>query len=577
MPQTPATSAAAPLDRGPIRSRLWSVALIVLGLSALLLFARLGERSLWGQEGRWSEVAREMRLSGNYFWPTINGKVYFDKPLLTYWLMVGASHLTGDVSEVAARLPSAAAGLLGVALVMMVGGQLYDRRSAVVAGIILTTSYGYIFFSRLASADIETLAGVLGALAIYIYWANQPKSWWVVGLWIIMAVTSLTKGLLGFVLPLLVIGVDSLLQERWQGFKLGFLRGPLGQRMKWLIVHNQWFFTYKTLIGVGLAALIYFIPFVIAQATMDSGVGLQKVFLENVVRFFAPFDHKGPVYLYFYAVFFLMAPWSAFLPAALVHMHCKLQSKSDRFTLIYFWTIFVFFTLSSSRRDYYLLPILPAAAILVARLLSTRWAELSPSVRKLTIVGFLMASVPTVVAGLAVVLPAAIQPSFVRQFPELPNPTIFTIFWALMLVTFVYALLRLRTPRMIVSISVISYLIFFYVFVFAFPAAEAFRGEKTFAQQVRTELKDDFTSLAIYKIIPTDLVFYLSAEQPILSFSDEAALVRWVESNPECWVILRNRDLASFPLQGSVVFRSQTFRWDKPQQPEFDRVLLRIN
>lgn len=111
MPQTPATSAAAPLGRGPIRSRLWSVALIVLGLSALLLFARLGERSLWGQEGRWSEVAREMRLSGNYFWPTINGKVYFDKPLLTYWLVVGASHLTGDVSEVAARLPSAAAGL----------------------------------------------------------------------------------------------------------------------------------------------------------------------------------------------------------------------------------------------------------------------------------------------------------------------------------------------------------------------------------------------------------------------------------------------------------------------------------
>ena len=130
---------------------------------------------------------------------------------------------------------------------------------------------------------------------------------------------------------------------------------------------------------------------------------------------------------------------------------------------------------------------------------------------------------------------------------------------------------------MLASISVISYLIFFYVFIVAFPAAEAFRGEKTFAQHVRAELKDDFTSLAIYKIIPTDLLYYLSAEPPILAFADEAALVRWVESNPEGWVILRNRDLASFPLQGSVVIRSQTFRWENPQQPEFDRVLFRIN
>lgn len=296
-----------------------------------------------------------------------------------------------------------------------------------------------------------------------------------------------------------------------------------------------------------------------------------------MVRFFAPFDHKEPVYLYFYAIFYLMAPWSAFLPAALLHMHSKLQHNSDRFTLIYFWAIYVFFALSGSRRDYYLLPLLPAAAILVARLLSTSWSELSPSVRKLTIVGYFIASVPTVIAGLAVVLPAAIQPSFVTRFPEVPNPTIFTVFWTLMLVTFVYALLRLRTPRMLASISVISYLIFFYVFIFAFPAAEAFRGEKTFAQNVRTELKDDFTSLAIYKISPTDLLYYLSAQQPILSFSDEAALVRWVESKSECWVILRNRDLASFPLQGSVVIRSQFFRWDKPQQPEFDRVLFRIN
>src|SRR5262249_49762572 len=59
-------------------------ALAVLLLAASLFLIKLGDRSLWGSEGRWSEVTREMQLTQNYFWPTINGRVYYDKPLLSY-------------------------------------------------------------------------------------------------------------------------------------------------------------------------------------------------------------------------------------------------------------------------------------------------------------------------------------------------------------------------------------------------------------------------------------------------------------------------------------------------------------
>src|SRR5882757_7413981 len=75
----------------------------VLVLTAMLYFTRLGARALWSSEFRWAEIAREMMRTGNYFWPTINGHLYYDKPLGSYWLVVMAAPLTGGLNEAAAR------------------------------------------------------------------------------------------------------------------------------------------------------------------------------------------------------------------------------------------------------------------------------------------------------------------------------------------------------------------------------------------------------------------------------------------------------------------------------------------
>src|SRR5271168_2481108 len=83
----------------------------VLILTAILFFARLGARALWSSEFRWAEIAREMLVTHNYFWPTINGHVYYDKPLGSYWLVVMCARLTGGLNEAATRLPCAIAGL----------------------------------------------------------------------------------------------------------------------------------------------------------------------------------------------------------------------------------------------------------------------------------------------------------------------------------------------------------------------------------------------------------------------------------------------------------------------------------
>jgi 4-amino-4-deoxy-L-arabinose transferase-like glycosyltransferase len=178
-----------------------------LALTALLFLARLGVRALWASEFRWGEIAREMLLTHDYFWPTLNGHVYYDKPLGSYWLVIAATWLTGGMNEAAARLPSAFAGLLAVGLLILLGRRLYDLRTAVIAAIILATSFSFVFFSRHADADVETITGELAALLLF--WRNQDRApgWWLAGLWSLMALTSLTKGLLGFVLPTMIIGV----------------------------------------------------------------------------------------------------------------------------------------------------------------------------------------------------------------------------------------------------------------------------------------------------------------------------------------------------------------------------------
>ena len=183
-----------------------------------------------------------------------------------------------------------------------------------------------------------------------------------------------------------------------------------------------------------IAALIYLLPFAASLLVTKSNLGLFMVLRENVLRFVEPFDHEGPIYLYAYTIFVLTAPWCLFLPAALVHAHSsKPPGQSDRFVLAYFWATFIFFTLSGSRRDYYLLPILPAAAICSRAVVRFNAGNLEP-VGALAGCREAMSSVPSIVlltvvaTGITAFLPS---PRFgaVNQLPALLEQSVWFGFW----------------------------------------------------------------------------------------------------------------------------------------------------
>jgi 4-amino-4-deoxy-L-arabinose transferase-like glycosyltransferase len=569
-------TAVAKQNECELRGRCGAV--VVLLLTATLYFVRLGARVLWASEFRWAEIAREMLLTHDYFWPTINRRVYFDKPLGSYWLVLASTWITGGMDEAATRIPSAVAGLLAVALLMLLARRLYDLRTGVAAGFILATSFSFAFWARSASADIETVAGELAALVIFTENKNRA-GWWVVPLWFVMALTSLMKGLLGFALPLLVIGVYSCVADGWLELKRRLDHGPLVSRIRRLIEQNRWFFNWRTAIAVPLAGIVYFAPFAVSYAGTGSARGMYMVYRENVERYFVPFDHRGPIYLYVYTIFGLMAPWSAFLPAALVHAHARAEAagtelRSSRFVLAFFWTTFAFFTFSGSRRSYYILPILPAASILVARIFVVTEKELTESTRFLLKVGF--GAVFSVLALSAVVLlpPRLLLPMPYSLLPMLPQPGIFAACWIVSMGTAAYVFIRYSRGRILLSVSVLSYLILSYLFILAMPAGDKWRGEKPFAEATRRLIDGHPAELASFKTQPP--VFYLGLAEPVPEYETLAELESAIRRGPIKWVILRRRDIRALDLPAHEAAFEPSYAWDTREHRLNALVLMRL-
>ncbi len=551
----------------------------VLIFAAILFFARLGARALWSSEFRWAEIAREMLVTHNYFWPTINGHVYYDKPLGSYWLVIFSTPFTGGLNEAATRLPCAIAGLLAVAILLLLVRRLYDARTGLLAGVILATSFSFVFYSRHASADVETLTGELAALLLFNHNEERGGGLWVVGLWLIMAATSLTKGLLGFVLPLLVIGVYSCLRDGGGRFIEPIFRGSLVDRIRWLIERNRWFFNWYTVVGIALGALVYYLPFEISSRLMGSQKGLEMVYRENVVRFFHPFDHRGPIYLYVYVIFALMAPWSALLPAALVETHSLRHAgaepaRADRFALVYFWATFIFFTVSGSRRSYYILPILPAAAILVARTLAYPGELRSMIARRLLTIGYAIVAFGAI-AGIVLLIPAwAILPSPYDALPELPARFAFIVFWLVSIVAVAYVIRKFSPHRVAISVGTIAYLAMVYVFIFAMPAAEAYRGEKPFGYAVLNKIGGSTDRLALYKT--EGPLFYLNPSKPIPEFQSKQDLQDAIAKGSVRWMIVRRRDMPKLDTPTTVQLGEASYPWETDSNYRNKVVLVRV-
>ena len=344
-------------SRSTALSRPWSFPGIAEFLfwtaAVLMLFLNLHIGGLRGSEGRWADVVRTMFLTGDFLHPMINFEPYFDKPLFSYWLIAaGSMFCGGEVSELLIRIPSALAGLVTLWATRMIAVRFAGKTTGIFAGWILLTVYSFAFWGRLGEADMLNLA--FGTLAVGWYVLKREENSFSVYLifGLLCAVGGQTKGLSAIAVPVLAVLADLAVSRRWKQHFNG------------------------KIVAAGMISLaVYLVPFLLAALKKDySDNGLALVFQENIQRFFNSLDHKQPWYAYFIHLPQLFLPWTPFLILALAAgiRHWKTKDENDRWLLISIGLIFLVFSISDSKRVYYILPILPFCAILTARfMLST--------------------------------------------------------------------------------------------------------------------------------------------------------------------------------------------------------------
>jgi 4-amino-4-deoxy-L-arabinose transferase-like glycosyltransferase len=340
------------------RARVAAGALALAAVVALSCFLDLGRPALWDPgESRYAETVREMMLTGDWIAPTLNFGRYYDKPPAFFWLVRGSFAAFGT-SEWAARLPSAVAAVLTIAIVVRFAWRRLGARAALGAGAVLATAIQFVVLARSVRMDM-LLTFLLTATLVQAYalweqrgaddgpsarasWPVDSASW---PLYVFTVVGILVKGPVALILPVGIVAAFLVATRTPPG--LARLRpGP------------------ASLIALGLLALWYLTQGIFAPDYLWTFLW-QHNFGRFVGRALA--GHHEPIWFYLWILPVTFLPWTLFLVGALRHGWRRARRGDRLAVFLLAWIIvpFVFFSASRAKLATYLLPIFPALALLV--------------------------------------------------------------------------------------------------------------------------------------------------------------------------------------------------------------------
>ncbi len=330
----------------------------MLALAAVLAFSwfvTLDYRDLIRpDEGRYAEIAREMLVTGDWMTPRLNGFKYFEKPALQYWATAAAFGTFG-VHEWTARLWAALTGLAGIFMVGFTGARLYGRAAGLYAAAISASCVLYVFVGHLNTLDMGLSFFLCMSVCAFVIAQQDAQSdrgrrAWMLLAWASAALAVLSKGLIGILLPGGALLLYILLQRDWGRLRqLHLLSGVA----LFLAISAPWF------ILVSLANAEFFRFFFIH---------------EHFERFLTKTHGRYQPAWYFIPILLgSMVPWTLTMIPALARSWRAEATRFQpaRFLLIWCAFTFAFFSASGSKLPPYILPMIPALALLMGRYLST--------------------------------------------------------------------------------------------------------------------------------------------------------------------------------------------------------------
>jgi len=341
------------LQKESVSDHTWAVVLlIILAVFGNYLFVST-RTTLWDRdEPRYARTAVEMVESGNYLVPTFNGRIWFDKPPLLYWLMSLPISLAGP-TELACRF----FGVLGTALTCLltffIGKQLLGVKAGLWAMVILASTLMILIVGTTAISDAVLLPFIVAVMAVFAQSISSriPLSHiFVMG--VALGLGMLTKGPIGL-MPIPAI-VTFLL---------------LGRKTRTNTWRDVW------VVGASLAiGFLIFIIWAIPANHVTNGQFLREFVGRHVItRALKPMEHHGGnflLYLPYYLPVVIVAffPWTLHLPGAIsAVVGGRVGGKYGRIFLIS-WVVstFIIMSLAATKLPHYILFIWPALALAVA-------------------------------------------------------------------------------------------------------------------------------------------------------------------------------------------------------------------
>ncbi|MDX8412340.1 MAG: glycosyltransferase family 39 protein [Mariprofundaceae bacterium] len=322
---------------------------LLLGLALVNFLFMLGGHSLWDvDEPNNAVCAREMLAVGNWWVPMFNGDLRFDKPILLYWLMMPAYSLFG-INEFSARLPSAMAITALTGVVWYFTRRLLDARSALIAALLLVSSLHMAVISRAATPDpLLILCVGFTLLALLCVYVENEGGRLLIAAYVAMGIGVLAKGPVAVLMPGLVMGLFLLLMGEWRSWR-----------------RFRPFMGLAIILGIAL-------PWYVTVGVLTGGEWLEGFLLHhNIDRFTQPLQgHRGFPGFYVLTVLLGWFPWSGLLASVLLFGVWRLRGLRQQpmrlFLLCWIVVFLVFFTVARTQLPNYMLPVFPAAAVLMA-------------------------------------------------------------------------------------------------------------------------------------------------------------------------------------------------------------------
>jgi len=514
-----------------VTQKIWfDILLLAIGLGIFYALF-LGSYALVApDEARYAEIAREMLVSGHFITPHLNGVIYLEKPILFYWLEALSIKLFG-LSEWSVRFWPACLAILGALFTYFTGRKVYGRKTGLYAAIILTTSILYFTVGHLITLDMAVAVFITVCLGCFLLGTRATTSGsrrtyiWLAAISAALAV--LTKGLIGFVFPCMIIGLWVVLLNKWRSLKDWHLPSAI---LIFLVIVLPW----HILVQHQNPDFFHF-------------YFIQQQFLRYSTMSASRYE---PSYFYFAETLIGFMPWSVFLLQALKFnwpnfKHWK-RYETEIFFLLWVFSILLFFSFSNSKLIPYITPIFPALALLTARyfsqytiLANIKWLRTK---RKLFVpginIGFILLPLLTLLIGIVLIklphyYPMA-EPKWAHRFLII---LAIILFGSTLIATALYRKKGIQSAFICLSIGMAIFLV---TLLCAVPHMDH-RSIKPLAQKLNQVIKPS-DEVATYSRYYQDLPYYLRRRVTVVDWINELKFgiehqdaSAWIIKKPKFW------------------------------------------